>query len=79
MPAALSGARLEETLEAESLTPPPRCDRCRDVIGVYEPLVHVFEGQARETSRAAEHPHWSPDGACYHTHCYAADLAGADL
>jgi hypothetical protein len=28
----------------------PRCERCGDVIGVYEPLVTVREGRVLETS-----------------------------
>ena len=48
----------------------PRCGACRDVIGVYEPLVHVFDGLARRTSRAAE-PHIQLSGTrCYHLACY---------
>ncbi len=30
------------------------CDQCGDVVGVYEPLVLVVDGQALETSQAAE-------------------------
>jgi hypothetical protein len=34
--------------------PPLRCDRCGDLIGVYEPLVALEDGTARGTSLAAE-------------------------
>jgi hypothetical protein len=50
------------------------------VIGVYEPLVHIVDGQARETSRAAEHAEWHLPRACYHAECYADGAAtGAEL
>jgi hypothetical protein len=50
------------------------------VIGVYEPLVHVIDGQVHETSRAGEHAEWHPAGACYHAECYAGGAAaGAEL
>jgi hypothetical protein len=63
-------------LADEFFTAPPRCVRCSDVIGVYEPLVHVVDGQAHETSRAAEHAKWHPAGVCYHAECYAGAAAG---
>lgn len=31
----------------------PRCVACDDVIGVYEPVVHLVGGMPAETSRAA--------------------------
>lgn len=31
-----------------------RCARCADLIGAYEPIVTVQNGQARQTSRTAE-------------------------
>lgn len=57
------------------------CDRCREMIGVYEPAVFVVGGDARETSTAA-----SPELAVraserYHRPCHATqgDGSGADL
>jgi hypothetical protein len=48
----------------------PRCGVCRDVIGVYEPLVRVLDGSVYETSRAAE-PHLEDAGEpWYHRSCY---------
>lgn len=47
----------------------PRCTACDDVIGVYEPLVHVFGGAARRTSLTAD-PHVCSNGRCYHLDCY---------
>lgn len=50
---------------------PWRCEHCADVIGGYEPLVLVVDGQAHETSRAA-----IKDGTVgervrrYHRECY---------
>jgi hypothetical protein len=49
----------------------PRCQRCKDVIGVYEPMIVLSEGRARDTSRAAEAGGASPVGECYHHACYA--------
>ncbi len=45
------------------------CRICGDVIGVYEPLVVRREGEARETSRAAQDE--PPRGELYHRDCYA--------
>lgn len=46
------------------------CQHCERVIGVYEPLIVVLGGEARETSRAAE-PTLPLDGAeHYHRDCY---------
>lgn len=58
------------------------CAACGQVIGVYEPLVHVIAGVAHKTSRAAD-PHLaqSQSDACYHLACRGvgdADLATAD-
>jgi hypothetical protein len=50
----------------------PRCRRCGDVIGVYEPMVVVAEGRAHVTSRAAERG-GPPAGDWYHEDCYTAD------
>jgi hypothetical protein len=65
---ALRGAALED--ETPSITA-PRCEHCGDVIGVYEPLVHVIGGIATKTSRAAQ-PTLShgPSGSCYHALCF---------
>jgi len=54
----------------------PRCRRCRDVIGVYEPMILLVDGRARETSRAAE-PNVGTHGDGYHGSCYA-QLVKAD-
>ena len=54
------------------------CAGCGEVIGVYEPLVHVIAGVAHKTSRAAD-PQLAQTqaDACYHLAC--RDLGGADL
>ena len=49
---------------------PPRCAACDDVLGVYEPIMHVASGSARLTSRAAEPAVPCSDGHCYHLDCY---------
>lgn len=48
---------------------PPRCPVCDDIIGVYEPLVHVGGGFPARTSRAAE-PEICSGGQCFHLACY---------
>ncbi|HTX09209.1 MAG TPA: hypothetical protein VME22_11395 [Solirubrobacteraceae bacterium] len=40
------------------------------MIGVYEPLVHVFEGLVWRTSRAAEPAVAGAAGTLYHAGCY---------
>lgn len=60
-----------ETVERDRrLRPPLHCDFCGEVIGVYEPLIHVFENSARRTSRAAEPDVSSLKGDRYHLDCY---------
>jgi hypothetical protein len=48
-----------------------RCHHCEDVIGVYEPMIVLAHGQARNTSRAAEQDDRELVGECYHRACYA--------
>jgi len=48
----------------------PRCTACDDVIGVYEPLVHVSGGAALRTSLAADPQFCRVGGDCYHLECY---------
>jgi hypothetical protein len=48
----------------------PRCSLCDDVLGVYEPIMHVIGGDAGLTSRAAEPGVPSVKGDCYHLDCY---------
>ena len=48
----------------------PRCPACDDVLGVYEPIMHVLGADARLTSRAAEPDVSSGDGQCFHVDCY---------
>ena len=52
--------------------PFPRCGACRDVIGVYEPLVQVLDGLPRQTSVAAEPQVECSGTGCYHLGCYEA-------
>jgi hypothetical protein len=51
---------------------PPRCAGCGDVIGVYEPVVHLVGQYVRKTSRAAEPEVCREGGLCYHSDCYQA-------
>jgi len=48
-----------------------RCHHCEDVIGVYEPMIVLTDGQARNTSRAVEQDGRGLIGKCYHHACYA--------
>jgi hypothetical protein len=48
----------------------PHCAVCNEVIGVYERLVHLNDGLARQTSRAAEPIVCRSGGECYHLACY---------
>lgn len=79
MAAADHRANLSGFMEAMEHDPAgaaaPRCTRCGEVIGVYEPLVHVVDGVAHRTSRAAnpEIVHARP---VYHLAC--SDLDGAE-
>ena len=53
-----------------TVLPFPRCTACDDVIGVYEPLIHVVGGAARRTSLTADPEVCSSGGRCYHLECY---------
>jgi hypothetical protein len=46
------------------------CDRCGEVIGVYEPLIRVLDGHAHESSRALDPGASERDGEHYHRACY---------
>jgi hypothetical protein len=47
-----------------------RCADCGDVIGAYEPVVMVGEGQVRRTSRTAELRAGRLESEHYHLACY---------
>ncbi len=49
----------------------PRCSHCGEVIGVYEPAIHVTGELVARTSRARD-PELSSDspGRLYHVACY---------
>jgi hypothetical protein len=51
------------------LVEPPRCAVCEDIIGVYEPLVHLGGDVATRSSRALE-PEICSSGHCFHLECY---------
>ncbi len=48
-----------------------KCRHCGDVIGAYEPMIVVCDGQARSTSRSAERESGPGARECYHRACYA--------
>jgi hypothetical protein len=56
--------------EPPRMSPAPRCYRCGEVIGVYEPLIKFTDGFARESSRALEPDSSARDGEHYHRACY---------
>jgi hypothetical protein len=59
------------TAEVESPPHRPlRCARCGELIGVYEPLVHVIGETVRRTSRAADPEIATQTGCFYHDGCY---------
>ncbi len=69
---------MEDAREEPEVRSAPLCAACGDVIGVYEPLVHVIDGVAHKTSRAAEPQLAQGQGdVLYHLAC--RDLGGADL
>lgn len=57
--------------EPQPLRPVPRCARCGDVVGVYEPAVLVVDdGTIRDTSIAAERTSNAAAGAWHHRDCF---------
>jgi hypothetical protein len=52
------------------MTLKPTCDHCDEVIGVYETMVVVAGGVARETSRLAEPAPDAESDERYHRACY---------
>lgn len=48
-----------------------RCHHCRDLIGVYEPLIVLIDGQTHETSRTCIQESVGVVEECYHRDCYA--------
>ena len=58
-----------------------RCRWCHEMVGVFDPIVVLAEGDARETSllieRAAGSHSRVPAGACYHPACYDAAHEGS--
>jgi hypothetical protein len=47
-----------------------RCRHCGEVIGVYEPLIVLIDGAARQSSLAAEPESHLAPGEHYHAACY---------
>jgi hypothetical protein len=63
--------RLARSSPQAATSAPLRCRHCREVIGIYEPLLVLVEGQAHETSRAAKPDAGANGEECYHHGCYA--------
>jgi hypothetical protein len=47
-----------------------RCRHCEDVIGVYEPMIVLCDGRARDASRATEPNLGGDANEYYHRACY---------
>lgn len=56
-----------------------RCQRCGDVIGAYEPMIVLEDGDARETSKAADPKAASERGEHYHRDCYLLDESAGGI
>jgi hypothetical protein len=54
------------------------CGDCGELIGVYEPVIVVSSGAARETSHAAEPTLRPGEGQHFHQACYLAAVALRD-
>jgi hypothetical protein len=52
----------------------PRCHRCGETVGVYEPMVALVEDVACVSSRAAQPQLSDIATRCYHRACYDSDL-----
>lgn len=61
----------------DGFSPAPLCRHCRDVVGVYEPLIVETPTEWRETSLAAEPRLPVGAAAVYHRICY--ELAYGDV
>lgn len=48
----------------------PHCAHCGDVIGAYEPMILLVDGEPRKTSAFAEQAREPHTSECYHTACY---------
>jgi hypothetical protein len=48
----------------------PHCVHCGDVIGAYEPMILVEDGEPRKTSTSAEQDRVRHAGDYYHMACY---------
>ena len=60
------------------MSEPLRCSHCGDVIGVYEPLITVVEGQPHRTSRLADPLLTAREAGCFHPRCFEESCQGAD-
>jgi hypothetical protein len=54
------------------------CIGCGEVIGVYEPVILLADGRARETSRAAEPNLSAAPGKPFHAACYVRAQHGTE-
>jgi hypothetical protein len=49
----------------------PHCAHCGDVIGAYEPMTLVLDGEPRRTSAFAEQARDLHSVECYHSACFS--------
>jgi hypothetical protein len=61
---------LDSLRRCAAVSAAPLCDHCKEVIGVYEPLVKVTDGQVHEGSRALEPTSSGGEGEHYHRACF---------
>jgi hypothetical protein len=54
-----------------------RCERCRDVVGVYEPVIALVEGEALRTSLAIM-PERLRGAPCFHESCFESGLEASE-
>ena len=66
-------SRMRSTAPEPSDQPPlPRCALCKDVLGVYEPIVGIVDGRPLVTSRAALGPEAvATGGPFWHRDCWS--------
>ncbi len=56
-----------------------RCQRCGDVIGTYEPMIVLKNGEAQETSKLADPNAASERSERYHRDCFIAGHGTDDV
>ena len=50
----------------------PHCAHCEEVIGAYEPMILLVDGEPHRTSSVAEQDRDLLASECYHAACYGS-------